>query len=50
VPGGVSIDSLVGVGGWTMQELEVLRVTANAKCFSSLLDMMDHLVAVTNGR
>jgi len=50
LPGGVSIDSLVGVGGWTMQELEVLRVTANAKCFSSLLDMMDHLVAVTNGR
>ena len=50
LPGGVSIDSLVGVGGWTMQELEVLRVTANAKCFSSLLDMMDHLVGVTNGR
>ena len=50
VPGGVSIDSLVGVGGWTMQELEAMRVTANARCFSSLLDVHADLLAVTEGR
>lgn len=47
VPNGVSIDSLVGVGGWSMQELEDLRVTANSKCFCSLPDVVEHLVSVT---
>jgi hypothetical protein len=50
LPGGVSIDSLVGVGGWSMQELEAIRVTANAKCFCSLPDMMEHLITSTDGR
>jgi len=48
VPSGVYIDSLVGVGGWSMAELERVRVDINAKCFSSLNDLFEHLVSIVS--
>ena len=43
VPGGVISDSIIGVGGWTATEIESVRNTANARGFSTIMDMFEYL-------
>lgn len=45
VPAGVTADSIVGVGGWTVVEIEMIRNAANAQCFSTIMDMFEYFLS-----
>ncbi|CAM9473177.1 unnamed protein product [Chrysoparadoxa australica] len=45
VPGCVRIDTLTGVGGWTQQEMDSVRVKLNAMPLLSLPEVLDKLIA-----
>jgi hypothetical protein len=46
VPGAVQVESIVGIGGWSSQDLEMVKVAANSKCFSTISDLHEFLVNV----
>ena len=40
MPNGVSVESLVGIGGWDPDELDIMRIHLNAQCLRSLPDFV----------
>ena len=42
-PSGVTTDSIVGVGGWTVAEIEVVKKMANSQSISTIMEMFEFL-------
>jgi len=45
VPAGVVADSIVGVGGWTMAEVDQVKSAANAQRFTTIMELFDYLLS-----
>jgi hypothetical protein len=43
LPGSVFCENIIGLGGWGADECESVKTAVNAKCFASILDVVDYL-------
>ena len=43
VPSGVTIDSMIGVGGWTVAEIDAVKKMANSQSISTIMEMFEFL-------
>lgn len=43
VPGGVYVDSIIGIGGWDQDELANMKANINASCFNNIVDVFNFL-------
>ena len=43
IPGGVYVESIIGIGGWDQDELITMKANINASCFNNIVDVFNYL-------
>jgi hypothetical protein len=43
IPGGVYVESIIGIGGWDQEELITMKANINASCFNNIVDVFNYL-------